>query len=534
MLDILAADLRYALRIFRRSPGFAATAVVSLAVGIAAATGVFSIVNAALLNPFPFADINRIVWLDMNDRGKPRGLSVTVRELVALQQSDVLDGAFASNSWQMTLTGRGVPEAVPTQYFSGDGLNVLGVPPLLGRVFNEADGPAGEQPQRVVVLTYRFWQRHFGGRPEAVGQTLSLNREPYTVIGVLPRQYFYTGPEILVSVDPTFDKNRAWSVQARLKRGDTPRMAEQRLQPLFDQFAKEAPQRFPTEVRPLVRTLVETQWAAGFVPTVLLIFAASMLLLLIACANVSILLLARGTARAHEFAVRAAIGASRGRLMRQLLVESLLLAFSGAALGVAAGYWGLPAILRLLPPNSVPVGNLIAVPVNVPVLLFSAGLATASALVSGLSPALSFSRPRLTATVRTTAGVQSRRAHHLLLAAQVAVTVLLLAGAGATVRVLIGLYRTSLGYDPHNVIIASIHLPENSYTKWADRFTFYERVRNQVADVPQVESIALASNSGIPPESGQQAMVEVPGQDTRRAEPAILQRMRADDFATMR
>jgi predicted permease len=360
------------------------------------------------------------------------------------------------------------------------------------------------------------------------------------VIGVLPRQYFATGPEILVPLDLKSDPTlaavgaRAWPVQARLKRGVTPRMAEQRLQPLFDQFAKEAPQRFPKEVRPLVRSLMEVERAAEFVPTLVLIFAASMLLLLLACANVSILLLARGTTRAHEFAVRGALGASRGRLMRQLLVESLLLAVTGAALGVAAGYRGLPAVLRLLPPNSVPVGNVIAVPVNVPVLLFSAGLAMASALVSGLSPALSFSRPRLTATVRTTAGVESRRAHHLLLAAQIALTVLLLAGTGATVRVLVGLYRTSLGYDPHNVMIASIHLPENSYTKWADRFTFYERIRNHVADVPQVESIALASNSGIPPESGQQSVVEVPGQDTTERGTAILQRISADYFATMR
>src|ERR1700704_2180646 len=534
MLDILAVDLRYALRIFRRSPGSTATAVVSLAVGIAAATGLFSIVNAALLNPFPFADINRIIRLDMIDKGKPRGLGVTARQLVALQHSDVLDGAFVSNTWEMTLTGQDLPEAVRTQDFSANALNVLGVPPLIGRVFNEADGPAGEQPQRVVVLTYRFWQRHFGGQPEAVGQTLYLNREPYTVIGVLSRQYFYTGPEILVPLDLTFDLNFAWGVQARLKRGVTPRTAEQQLQPLFDQFAKEAPQRFPKEVRPLVRTLVETQRAADFAPTLLLIFAASLLLLLLACANVSILLLARGAARAHEFAVRAAIGASRGRLIRQLLVESLLLAFSGAALGVAMGYWGLPAMLRLLPPNSIPVGNLIAVPVNVPVLLFSAGLAMASALISGLSPALSFSRPRLTATVRTTAGVESRRGHHLLLAAQIAVTVLLLAGTGATVRGLMGLYRTSLGYDPHNVIIASINLPENSHTEWADRAAFYERLRNQVADVPQVESIALASNSGIPPRSGQRSVVEVPGQDTTGSGTAILQRMSADYFATMR
>src|SRR5512134_2769703 len=157
-LEDLRRDLRYALRTFRRSPGFAATAVVSLAVGIAAATGVFSVVNAALLNPFPFADINRIVRLDMNDKGKPRGLSVTARQLVALQHSDVFDGAFGWDTWGMTLTG--FSEAVGIQYFSANGLNVLGVPPLLGRVFNEAEGPAGEQPQRVVVLTYRFWQRH--------------------------------------------------------------------------------------------------------------------------------------------------------------------------------------------------------------------------------------------------------------------------------------------------------------------------------------------------------------------------------------
>ena len=538
MLDILAVDLRNALRIFRRSPGSTATAVVSLAVGIAAATGLFSIVNAALLNPFPFADINRIVRLDMIDKGKPRGLGVTARQLVALQHSDVLDGAFVSNTWEMTLTGQDLPEAVRTQYFSANGLNVLGVPPLLGRVFNEADGPAGEQPQRVVVLTYRFWQRHFGGRPEAVGQTLYLNREPYTVIGVLPRQYFYTGPEILVPIHLTFDPKFAWGVQARLKRGVNPRMAEQRLQPLFDQFAKEAPQRFPKEMRPLVRSLVETQRAAGFVPTLLLIFAASMLLLLLACANVSILLLARGTSRAHEFAVRAAIGASRGRLMRQLLVESLLLAFNGAALGVAAGYWGLPAMLRLLPPDSVPVGNLMAVPVNVPVLLFSAGLAMASALIFGLSPALSFSRSRLTATARTT-GVESRRAHHLLLAAQIALTVLLLAGTGATVRGLIGLYRTSLGYDPHNVMIASINLPDRSapttsHTEWADRATFYERLRNRMADVPQVESVALATNSGIPPRSGQRTVVDVPGRDMTGDEAPILQRISAHYFATMK
>ena len=533
-------DLRYALRTFRRSPGFAATAVVSLAVGIAAATGVFSIVNAALLNPFPFADINRIVRLDMNDKGKPRGLSVTARQLVALQHSDVFDGAFAWNTYDMTLAGEDFPETVRTQYFSANGLNVLGVPPLLGRVFNEADGPAGEQARRVVVLTYRFWQRHFGARPEALGQTLYLNRESYTVIGVLPRQYFATGPEILVPLDLTFDPtfasvgDRAWPVQARLKRGVTPRMAEQRLQPLFDQFAKEAPRRFPKRGAS-ARTESGGGAKGGQVcADPRLIFAASMLLLLLACANVSILLLARGTAR--DARVRRA---SRPR-GKSWTVDA------AAPRGIAApgihrrrtGRWRRATGACRLCLGSCPrirfrSGSLLAVPVNVPVLLFSAGLAMASALISGLSPALSFSRPRLTATVRTTAGVESRRAHHLLLAAQIALTVLLLAGTGAAVRVLIGLYRTSLGYDPHNVIIASINLPENSHTEWADRAAFYERLRNQVADVPQVESVALATNSGIPPQSGQRSVVEVPGQDMhgRRdtASPTDQRRLFCDD-----
>jgi predicted permease len=174
-----------------------------------------------------------------------------------------------------------------------------------------------------------------------------------------------------------------------------------------------------------------------------------------------------------------------------------------------------------------------AVPVNVPVLLFGAGLAMASALMCGLSPASSFSRLRPRATARTTAGVESRRAHHLLLAAQIALTVLLLVGTGAAVRVLIGLHRTSLGYDPHDVIVATINLSENTYREWAGRATFYERLRDRMAEVPQVESVALATYSGIPPQSGERSVVEVPGRDTTGEAP-IVQRISADYFSTMK
>jgi hypothetical protein len=311
-------------------------------------------------------------------------------------------------------------------------------------------------------------------------------------------------------------------------------MAEQRLQPLFDEFAREAPGRFPRGARPLVWRLVEAHRSADYAPALLLIFASSMLLLLLACANVSILLLVRGHARMHEFVVRAAIGASRGRLMRQLLVESLLLASSGAVLGIAASYWGLPVVLRLVPADAVPVGDLLAMPVNLPVLLFSAGIAMASALVCGLSPALSLSRPRLTSTSRTTAGGGSRRAHHLLLTAQIALTVLLLAGTGAAVRGLIDLYRTTLGYDPHDVLLAVINLPENGYREWAGRAAFYERLRDRMADVPRVQSVALATFSGIPPRSGPRAVVDVPGRDQTSDDAPFVQRISGRYFETMR
>src|ERR1700687_240614 len=325
-LDACAHDICYALRAFRKTPGCAATAVLSLAVGIGGATGLFSVVYAVLLNPFPYIEADRIVNLGMNDKGTRRGLFLNARQLVDLQQSDVLAGVIAMDIWPMTLTGHDLPEAVITQYFSANGLTVLGIPPLLGRVFTEADGPPGDPPQRVVVLTYRFWQSHFDGRADAVGQTLQLNREAYSVIGVLPRPYFPTGPEIIVPIHLTFDPNFAWAVPVRLKPGISARATEAQLQPIFERFAREAPHRFPTEVRAQVRSQVEGRRGGDFVPTLVVIFAAAMLLLLLACANVSILLLARGTSREHEFAVRSAIGATRGRLISQLLVESLLLA----------------------------------------------------------------------------------------------------------------------------------------------------------------------------------------------------------------
>jgi len=230
---------------------------------IAAATGLFSIVNAALLNPFPFADINRIVRLDMIDKGKPRGLGVTARQLVALQHSDVLDGAFRLEHLGDDADRPGPPRSGAHPVFFSKRFERPRVPPLLGRVFTRRMGRRASSPSGSSCSPIGSGSDTSAGGLRQWGRRFYLNREPYTVIGVLSRQYFYTGPEILVPIHLTFDPNFAWNVQARLKRGVNPRMAEQRLQPLFDQFAKEAPQRFPKGVRPLVRSLVETQRAAA-------------------------------------------------------------------------------------------------------------------------------------------------------------------------------------------------------------------------------------------------------------------------------
>jgi predicted permease len=535
----LAQDLRFALRTMRSNPGVTAGTVFALALGIGATTALFSVVYSVILNPFPFGNAERIVNLGMLDKGTPRGLFLNTRQFVDLQKSDVLDGVIARDVWPMTLTGADIPEEVVTQYFSANALTVLGIVPLLGRVLTDADGPPGQLPQRVVVLTHRFWKTHFGARADVVGQTLQLNHVTYTVIGVLPQQYFPAGVEIIVPIHMTLDPSFAWGIQARLQPGVDARMAEMRLQPIFEQFARESPERFPKDIRPQVRSLVEARRASDFVPTLFLIFAAAVLLLVQACANVSILQLARGTSRAREFVVRSAMGATRSRLMTQLLVESLLLAIAGAVLGLAAAYWGIPAALAWLPANSLPAANLVDAPISLPVFLFSVVLTIASTIIFGVWPAFSFSRTTVSAlsregATRTASGAYGRRIHHVLLAGQVALTVLLLSASGAAIRVLAGLYETPLGYDPQNVLVALVNLPENNHTEWAGRAAFYERLHEAVSRTPQVESVALSVYGGVPPRTGGRTRIEIPGRDSAGLDSPVLQRIGPQYFATLR
>ncbi|MGI9069847.1 MAG: ABC transporter permease [Bryobacteraceae bacterium] len=360
-----SSRFRYASRQLLKSPVFTLVSLLSLGLGIGATTSVFSVIYGALLHPFPYRGADRMVTFRVTDAAGYNGftnyLLLSARQFEDIQKAEMLDGVIATDNWDMAATGQDLPEAVHTGKLSANAFDYFGVPPILGRVFTSADGPFGEAPQRVVVLSYRFWQGHFGGDRAVLGKTLQLDHEDYRIIGVVPLQFAWFHSDVYVPLRLTNDPDRVSMIDARLKSGITIKAAEDGLQPLIESFAKESPKHFPRSVRLRISNLnaaVEKRLTG----TLSVLFIAVTLLLAVGCANVSILLLTRATARRHELAVRAAIGASRQRIIRQLLTEALLLAMMGCLVGVAVAYRSVPFILRKMPENSFP--NEAAIHVN--------------------------------------------------------------------------------------------------------------------------------------------------------------------------
>lgn len=517
--ELLWIDIRYAFRTFLTRPGFLVGAILPLALGIGAATALFSVVYSILIDPFPYQGADRIVSSFSADKaGAPRGLYLTSQQFSELQKADVLDGAVALDQWNATLTDGDLPESVDITYYSSNGLSFLGIPPLVGRIFTASDGTAGQTPAHVVVLTHSFWMRHFGGRPDVVSRKVDLNGDPFEVVGVIPERFDSLFGDIIAPLNMKAGPNSAWAVYARLRSGVSRQQAELRLEPLLAQFAKESPRRFPAGSRIHFSTLVEQRRAGTFVSTLVLLSVAAALLVLVACGNVSILLLAQGSSRQSEFAIRHSIGAGRGRLVRQLMTESLLLAAIGGLLGLLFAYWTLPMILHRLPPGALPAAASV-VHLNISVLLFAGAAALLTAILFGLWPGLSFSRNvAVTAILSSTSGkiagnTQTRRAHSVLIMTQVALTVVLLVGTGAAIRSLLALYRTDLKYDPTNVLVATASLSEGKYNQWLERTAFYERLRTEILAAPGVESAGLSVYTGIPPRFGERFPIEIEGAD---------------------
>lgn len=509
----LWTDLRFAVRELRKRPSFTLTAALSLALGIGATSAVFSVIYAVLIDPFPYPGSDRIMEIRLVDKeGHDRFAGPTGPQADVLRQARSTEDVVLMDWWNLTTTDGDLPEDVQAMYIDPNAPNHWGTRALMGRWLIPSDAPPGQTPQPVVVLTYAFWHRYYMGDPNVIGRTIRLVHKPYQVVGVMPPRFKWGNPDIYVPLKVTQDPNIRYAASIKLRAGVNPERASAELQPIIEEFAKAAPTNYPDKFKVKLRSIVEV-YARPLGPTLYLLLSAVASLLLIGCANVSILLLARGTERQHELAVRAAIGASRMRMIRQLLTESLGIATAGAVLGVLLAWKGLVLIAANLPEYSFPAESVIKM--NVPVLLFSVALAFVTAIVFGLWPALQLSRPEIARLMqsgsrRVAGSVGARRSHGALVTAQVALTLLMLTAAGAAGKGFLKVVHTDLGYDPHNAMSVPIPIHENTHVEWKDRAEYFEQIRARIAAMPQVVAAGISTNA-TPPSNGWRQNVEILG-----------------------
>ena len=524
-MKTLFQDIRYGLRQLVRMPGFTLTAVISLALGIGATTAVFSVVYSILMDPYPYAAPDRMAHMRLDTpSGDLNGFGLTMGQWQIIRKSPVVEDAFLEDDWNLTVTGSELPEDVNAVYFSSNGFNFLGVPAHLGRGLQPSDAIDGQDPQPVVVLGYKFWQRHYNSDPSVIGKTIQMVRKNYTIVGVADSRFAWGDGDVYLPKKITQDPTLGYYVGLRLKPGVTHAQANAVLQPLITQFMKETPKHFPTGLSKLHVVGLNEDFIKQLGGTLYLLFGAVALLLAIGCGNVSILQLARATARSHEFAIRAAIGASRRRIVHQLLTESLLLSLTGAALGLALAYKLVAVIVANLPAYSFP--HEAAIHINVPVLVFCMLVAVGTGILFGLWPAMQLSRPEVSQvmqsnTRKTTKGVHDRKLHNGLIAGQIALTLLMLAGAGAAIEGFVRMMHRPLGYDPHNVMSVGIPIHDGTYKTWAERAPYFEQLRAAVAEVPGVSMAAISSNA-TPPSNGFNTKFEILGQPSGQDQQAQI------------
>ena len=534
-MQTLLLDLRFALRQLVRNPGFSITSILSLTLGIGATVAVYSILYDAVLNPWPYAGIERIsdVWLTDNS-GREGTWGLTGPQIRQLRQTHAVEDVVASNYTSQTVTGSDLPDGATVVEMTGSHFQFLGLSPLLGRYFIPADAPDGKDPQPVAVLGYKFWQRHYHGDPSVVGRTIQLNHKSYTILGVMPVRFTWRDGEVYTPLKMASDQLHRYSPEIKLKPGVTMAVAAAEFRPLYQQFDHQTPNIFPKQYKISVRSLADT-YTRDLKKTMYLLFGAVALLLAIGCGNLSILLLARGTARQHEFAVRSAVGASSIRIVRQLLTESLLLSLVGAGLGVFVAYRAIGFLVPRLPDHSYPYEA--DFHINLPVLCFSVVLAVLCGIVFGLFPALQSAHPQIsqvmqTGTRRLTGSVRGRRLHTALIAGQIALTLLLMTAAGAAIEGFLAMLRVPLGYQPQHVMSVIIPIRDDAHTTWADRVRFYTELRDKIAAIPGVVSAGISTNA-TPPNSGSRQPIEIMGKPASQAQEAEVELVGPEYFATL-
>jgi predicted permease len=535
-MQSLMSDLRYAARELRKRPGFALTAVLSLALGIGATSAVFSVIYAVLIDPFPYSGSDRMMELRLKDKaGHDRFTGVNGPQIEQLRHLQSFESVVALDGWNLTTTDGDIPEDVQASYLSPNAPNHWGIPALKGRWLVPSDAPYGQDPQPVVVIPYQFWQRYFMGDPDVVGRKIRLVHKTYEVVGVMPPRFKWGEADLYVPLKVTPDPNNYFGASLKLRPGVTVAQANAELQPILEDFAKQSPTRFPETFRVNLRSIVDI-YAKPLGPTLYVLLGAVASLLLIGCGNVSILLLARGAERQQELAVRAAVGADRFRMIRQLLTESLAIAVAGAALGVLLAWRSLSLIVAWLPEHSFAAESVIKM--NLPVLFFSIGLAFATAIVFGLSPALQLSRPDIARLMqgsgrRVAGSTSAKRTHSALVAAQVALTLLMLSAASAAGKGFLRLVNADLGYDPHNRMSLPIPVHENTHMSWQDRSEYFEQIRAKFAAMPQVIEAGISTNA-TPPSNGNDTRIEILGSAAAEKPEARLNFVSPEYFTLLR
>jgi predicted permease len=498
-MNTLWQDLRYGARMLRKKPGFTTVAVFTLALGIGANTAIFSMINSVLIESLPYPDSKQLVQIFETSLTYPRN-SVSGG---AFKDWREYSSKFAHlaiyEGIELNLTGAGRPEHVTGLMVSSEFLSVLGVTPIVGRVFAAGEDAVGSN-NRIMVLAHQFWQSRYGGDAGVVGKTVSLDQIPHTIIGVLPPRALlqddamFLIPDVIDAAGANWSRAGHWrQVIGRILPGVTPSEAQAELREIKQRLTAEYPS-FKKDWSVAVVPLQEV-YAGDARPTLRILLGTVALVLLIACANVSNLLLARGNARAREMAIRAALGAHSWRIIRQVLVESLLLAFAGCAVGLLFAAFGVKLLTgmfaELLPQALSPA-------LDLNVMLFSISVACGCGLLFGILPALRASKPDLNRDLkeseRGSLSVSKRRSQSFLVVSEFAFTLVLLIGAGLFLRSFISLLKTDLGFNPKHTLAFDLTFPNAKDPNAKDRLRVIKNLNERLAALPGVESVGAVSS----------------------------------------